>query len=388
MVDIELFAGGGGMAVGLRDAGFFPAQLYERDGESCTTLRHNLGTAKPTLVGSVVEQHVENFDWGSNAEEVRLLAAGAPCQPFSLGGRHRAHNDSRNLFPDLLRAVRMTRPRAVLIENVRGLIRSSFRPYFEYVLRQLECPSIAPRFDEQWFDHDMRIREYQVSLGYEPEYRVDFHSLDAADFGVPQRRFRVFIVAVRREFGAFDFPKPTHSRDALVASKHSGDYWELQEVPKRQREPVQAALSLNGTSSMLPWITVRQALKGLPKPANSETGAWMNHWSIGGARVYNGHSGSSLDAPSKTIKAGVHGVPGGENTLVDAAGTFRYYTLREAARLQTFPDVHFFSGARIHVTRQIGNAVPCTLATILGRALLPLITSTPMNNQRPNANRR
>jgi DNA (cytosine-5)-methyltransferase 1 len=136
----------------------------------------------------------------------------------------------------------------------------------------------------------------------------------------------------------------------------------------------------------MPWITVRQALKGLPKPTNNESDAWMNHWIIDGARTYGGHSGSSLDWPSKTIKAGVHGVPGGENTLIDSTGRFRYYTLREAARLQTFPDNHFFSGARIHVTRQIGNAVPCALATILGQALHPLTSRDPKDNHNTNAN--
>jgi DNA (cytosine-5)-methyltransferase 1 len=384
MVDVELFAGGGGMAVGLKEAGFFPAVLYERDRHSCETLRYNATSRKPTLIGTINEEHIEEFEWNSTAEEVRLLAAGTPCQPFSLGGTHKAHNDSRNLFPELLRAVRLTKPRAVLVENVRGLIRPSFRPYFEYVLRQLECPSIAPQVSESWLEHDTRIRDYQVSLGYEPEYRVEFHSLDAADFGVPQRRFRVFIVALRREFGAFDFPKPTHSREALIAMKQCGEYWDLHEVPKRQRELTDNVLPLNGTSGTLPWVTVRDALKGLPSPSKDQLGSWMNHWFIDGARIYNGHSGSSLDAPSKTIKAGVHGVPGGENTLVDVNGKLRYYTLREAARLQTFPDNHFFAGARIHVTRQIGNAVPCALAATLGRALFPLITGVPKNKRHAN----
>jgi len=115
MLDVELFAGGGGMAVGLRAAGFYPAALYERDEQSCATLRHNLSAAKPTLIGTVSEQHIEKFEWGCSNEEVRLLAAGTPCQPFSLGGSHKAHDDPRNLFPDLLRVVRLTRPRAVLV---------------------------------------------------------------------------------------------------------------------------------------------------------------------------------------------------------------------------------------------------------------------------------
>ena len=99
----------------------------------------------------------------------------------------------------------------------------------------------------------------------------------------------------------------------------------------------------------------------------------MNHWRIPGARSYPGHSGSRMDWPAKTIKAGVHGVPGGENTIVEDNGAFRYFTLRETARIQTFPDTHFFEGARIHVTRQIGNAVPCDLAAAVGRPLFEFI---------------
>ena len=99
----------------------------------------------------------------------------------------------------------------------------------------------------------------------------------------------------------------------------------------------------------------------------------MNHWTVLGARAYVGHAGSKLDWPSKTIKAGVHGVPGGENILVDDNGFVRYFTLRETARLQTFPDKHHFEGARLHATRQIGNAVPCDLAEAVGAPLFKLL---------------
>lgn len=126
----------------------------------------------------------------------------------------------------------------------------------------------------------------------------------------------------------------------------------------------------------MPWVTVRDALRGLPEAAPEETGASMNHWQIVGARAYSGHAGSALDWPSKTIKAGVHGVPGGENTVVDETGSLRYYTLREAARIQTFPDDHFFEGARIHVTRQIGNAVPCALAAAVAKQIFQILGAT------------
>ena len=97
-----------------------------------------------------------------------------------------------------------------------------------------------------------------------------------------------------------------------------------------------------------------------------------NHWKIPGARAYPGHTGSTLDWPSKTLKAGVHGVPGGENMMVCDNGSLRYYTLREMARIQTFPDGHYFTGARSNVTRQIGNAVPCDLAAAVAAPLRKL----------------
>ena len=113
---------------------------------------------------------------------------------------------------------------------------------------------------------------------------------------------------------------------------------------------------------LLPWKTVRDALRGLPKPRPGSCAAFPDHILIPGARRYAGHTGSSLDWPSKTVKAGVHGVPGGENTVVLDNGSVRYFTLREAARLQTFPDSYSFIGSRTTSMRQIGNAVPCVLA--------------------------
>src|SRR5207249_3050288 len=142
----------------------------------------------------------------------------------------------------------------------------------------------------------------------------------------------------------FEFPVPTHSRAALVRSQRSGSYWERHDVA----QPRELQLPLNGDGAefadddRLPWLTVRDAITDLRQPASSEMEAWMNHWRIRGARGYFGHSGSVLDWPAKTIKAGVHGVPGGENAVVDDSGEVRYFTLRELARIQAFPDTYFF----------------------------------------------
>jgi len=370
--DIELFAGAGGMAIGLKEAGFSPSSFYEVDRCSCETLRHNAASKSGTLVGEVVEGRAEEIEWTALKRAVRLLAAGAPCQPFSLAGKHLAERDGRNLFPEVFRAVRQLRPIAVFLENVRGLARESFRPYFEYIIRQLQYPSLEPHRGELWQDHDARIRRSQLSVGFEPEYRADYRLLDAADFGAPQNRKRVLIVATRRDFPVYEFPKSTHSWRELLRIQRSGEYWERH----RKRRPNGFSVSEHAAdekNGKLPWLTVRDSLKDLPEPADREDAALMNHWRIPGARRYAGHTGSELDWPAKTIKAGVHGVPGGENTVVEDDGTFRYFTLRETAKLQTFPDHHLFLGARIHVTRQIGNAVPCVLAASIARPLYQLI---------------
>lgn len=381
--DVELFAGAGGLAIGLRAAGFGPGHLFESDPHACATLRHNLASGSPTLAGEVHPDDVKAVNWTRLARPVRLLAAGAPCQPFSLAGRHKADQDDRNLFPEVLRAVRELRPAAVLIENVRGLLRSPLTPYFDYVRRQLECPSLKPRKDESWQKHDQRLRRQQCAVGYAPEYLVAWRLLDAADYGAAQNRRRVFVVATRIELPAYRFPSPSHSRDALVGQQSSGAYWEQRSIPKPKdwAAPCVDQVQSNGH---LPWVTVRDALQDLPEPASSADGAVMNHWRIEGARHYTGHSGSALDWPSKTIKAGVHGVPGGENTLIDDTGKLRYYTLREAARVQGFPDSHFFTGARIHITRQIGNAVPCILAEHVAKPLFDLLQRAMTGSRRTN----
>ena len=124
-LDINLCSGAGGLALGLAQAGFTQYDFYDKDQVACDTLRHNFGTALPTLNGRVFEGNLAEVGWLSNTSEPRLLAVGAPCQPFSRGGSHRGPADGRNLFPLVVNAVRVLRPQAVLIENVRGLERGA-----------------------------------------------------------------------------------------------------------------------------------------------------------------------------------------------------------------------------------------------------------------------
>ena len=115
--------------------------------------------------------------------------------------------------------------------------------------------------------------------------------------------------------------------------------------------------------------TVRDALVGLPDPRDKRQTV-PNHEFRDGARPYPGHTGSPLDEPSKALKAGDHGVPGGENMIALPDGTCRYFTVRESARVQTFPDDYLFSGSWTEAMRQIGNAVPVSLAAAVGESVM------------------
>ena len=369
-VDINLCAGAGGLAIGLTESGFSPLEYYDMDRGACETLKINLLRQDSSLRGRVFEGDLTQIRWISNGSAVRLLAAGAPCQPFSMGGTRNGHMDKRNMFPALLDAIRELRPRAVLIENVRGLERGKHKRYLDYLLRQLRYPELSPSNGEDWEVHDHRLRQHEKDKRARPLYRVEWTVFNAADFGAPQIRHRIFIVATAVDLPEYRFPTPTHSKAKLLQAQESGVYWDRRGLPKpptiRQAPP-----TLND-DSLLPWVTVRDGIDDLPAPSPKENDECNNHCAIPGARAYRGHTGSVLDWPSKTLKAGVHGVPGGENTIVCDDGALRYYTLREMARIQGFPDNHYFDGARSRVTRQIGNAVPCSLAASVAGPLRKL----------------
>jgi DNA (cytosine-5)-methyltransferase 1 len=125
-----------------------------------------------------------------------------------------------------------------------------------------------------------------------------------------------------------------------------------------------------------PWLTVRDAISDLPDPERFLANNIPNHRLNPGARGYPGHTGSPLDEPAKTLKAGDHGVPGGENMLSRADGSVRYFTVREAARLQTFPDDYIFRGGWSEAMRQLGNAVPVRLAETVARSVAQTLLAT------------
>jgi DNA (cytosine-5)-methyltransferase 1 len=381
---VELFAGAGGLAMGVSLAGFSSKAVVEWDRWASDTIRENTARKFPLVnEWSLYEGDVRDFDFDALEDNIDLVAGGPPCQPFSLGGKHRAQEDDRDMFPTTVEVVRRLRPKAFIIENVRGLTRASFANYFQHILLQLSYPEIVRRRNEDEIDHLSRLEKIKTSgrrsgLTYEVVHRV----VNAADYGVPQKRERVFIVGFRNDLGVnWSFPEETHSFDALLEEQWvTGDYWERHRIPKNKRTSPASALQRrieklrhsNERPSLYskPWRTVRDALIDIPDPREGE-GRFRNHRFQPGAKQYPGHTGSPLDLPAKALKAGVHGVPGGENMMVLVLddGNVRYFTAREAARLQTFPDGYKFHGAWSEIMRQLGNAVPVRLAQIIATSV-------------------
>jgi DNA (cytosine-5)-methyltransferase 1 len=381
---VELFAGAGGLAMGVRLAGFSSTAMVEWSKPACDTLRLNQGRGYPLMVDwpAPFEGDVRKFDWAMVEQDIDLVAGGPPCQPFSMGGKHQAHFDQRDMFPATVEIIGKLRPKAFILENVKGLTRASFANYFQYILMQLEFPEIGVRNGEAWNLHFERLQREKTSGTMKSSgltYKVLPTLVNAADFGIPQKRERVFIVGFRSDLNVqWNFPAATHSEDAMLYDQWiTGKYWERHKVIQKNRPMLTDALSkrVNRLRSNLfapearPWRTVRDALAGLPDVLSSAAASVADHKYQPGAKAYPGHTGSPLDQPAKTIKAGDHGVPGGENMMVLQNGSVRYFSVRETARLQTFPDGFVFNCTWTESMRQLGNAVPVMLAKVVASSV-------------------
>lgn len=379
---VELFAGAGGLAIAASNAGFEHDAVLEFNHDACETIRANQRRGYELVRHwPLVEGDVHNQDFSTWNGRVDLVSGGPPCQPFSIGGKHQAMGDRRNLFPEAARAVREVQPRAFVFENVKGLTRESFAKYFAYIVLQLTYPTVVKRVGEEWTQHLSRLERVKTNRT-EPDlqYTVVWRLLNAADYGVPQRRERVFIVGFRSDIQIpWAFPSATHSREALVTAKWAtGDYWERHKIAARNRPTPPSQYEriaddpflFREPASSLPWRTVRDAIADLGEPARSVGSTIIpNHILQPGARSYPGHTGSPLDEPAKTLKAGDHGVPGGENMLRYPSGELRYFSVRESCRLQAFPDEYVFDGSWTENMRQLGNAVPVTLGEVVLRSV-------------------
>ena len=295
---VDLCAGAGGQALGLEQAGYNHQALVEIDKHCRDTLSLN----RPNW--NVVEGEqadLMNFD-GRQYRGTDLLAGGLPCPPFSVAGKQLGHADERNLFPDALRLVDQIRPQAVMIENVRGFLDAVFSDYRQTLKRQLH------------------------KLGYE----TNWHLFNASDFGVPQLRPRVVIVALRKELSeGFSWP---------LSSGTS---------PKTVGETLHDLMAENG------W-----------KGASN----WMKHADdiaptiVGGSKKHGGPDLGPTRAKRAWATLGVDGMGiANEPPPRDFVGMPRL-TVRMVARLQGFDDDWEFCGKKTPAYRQVGNAFPPPVA--------------------------
>jgi len=369
LTSLELFAGAGGLALGTHAAGFQPLGFLEWDNNAVETLRENSHRVLGLSPDLVFHGDVCTFNYQPFAGKVQLLSGGPPCQPFSGGGLAYGSSDERDMFPAFFRAVAEILPDAVLIENVQGLLRPKFQTYFDYLLKCLRFPLCLPGQEERWQEHHTRLLALrEKDFADHEQYVVTHQLINTADYGIPQRRERVILSAFRRDLGIVPFHlAATHTKEALFIEQWvTGSYWEKRNIAPYEYLGL-ADYKLVRTlrcqplfdDNTLPWLTTRDAIDNLPPPVHRGQPAVIpNHIQHPGARIYPGHSGSLLDYPAKAIKAGGHGVPGGENILRLSEDAVRYMTAREAARLQTFPDAWRFYGSWGKCMRQIGNAVP------------------------------
>jgi DNA (cytosine-5)-methyltransferase 1 len=383
---LELCVGAGGLALGTSLAGLTDVTVIDNDSLACETLRQNKKNQSPHVRDwRIVEADISELDFSEYAKP-DVLTGGPPCQPFSRGGKRDGRTDEREMFPDFIRAVRECSPRAVVIENVKGLRDPSFIDYFSYIILQLRFPQFQRKKGEKWKEHRGRLERLATSGKYAGvQYNVIWQVLNAADFGVAQRRERVFIVGIRADLGIeYSFPLPTHTRESLIVDQWvTGEYWRRHGIPKRLRPKCSDALkkilpTLTEHKTAHAWRTVRDAISDLPNPGIGRTSHKVtNHFLNPGARLYEGHDGCSMDSVAKTVKAGHHGVPGGENILRLDDGRVRYFSVRECARLQSFPDEWGFYGSWCGCMRQVGNAVPVALAEVVAAPLVKALQCSP-----------
>lgn len=295
---VELCAGAGGQALGFEAAGFAHDCLVELDSFACDTLRLN----RP--LWNVVEADLHEVDL-SRWDGADVLAAGLPCPPFSVAGKQLGARDERDLFPVLLSHVSAVHPRAVLVENVRGLMARRFDAFRRNVERCL------------------------TEMGYE----VTWSMLDARDFGVPQTRTRSFMVAVQGR--AFSFPPPRTPGGPVGAA--IGDL-----------------MAQGGWSWAAAWA--EQADQVAPTI-------------VGGSAKHGGPDLGPTRARSAWATMGVDGLGLADAPPSEAHKGMPRLTIPMVARLQAFPDDWKFAGGKTRQYRQIGNALPPPLAEAMANAL-------------------
>jgi DNA (cytosine-5)-methyltransferase 1 len=320
---VDLFAGCGGLSIGLSRAGFAIEAAVEIDADAC----ESFGRLHRDV--ELIDGDIADVDFKRFRGEARVVAAGVPCQPFSSGGKRLAAADPRDGFPQLLRAVREVRPEAVLVENVAGLTRGEQRRYFESVAHALE------------------------DVGF----TVAWQLLNAADYGVPQKRVRLFLVAMRGR--SFEFPPATHGPGRGRDWVESGS---VVSAAESVGEPNPSIVTYARQPDLRPSPYDGHIFNGGGRPIDRSKPSHTILASAGGNKTHWVDTLGIVPAYHARLAAGEPPLSG------DVPGA-RRITVAESALLQSFPPDVKFAGARSNQYTQVGNAVPPVLAEALGRAL-------------------
>lgn len=322
---IDLFSGAGGLSLGLKLAGWDVQTALEIDADAINTHRANMPEVRHLC------DDIRDVDFAEFAG-LGLVAGGPPCQPFSVSGKQLGMKDIRDMLPEFVRAVKEARPTAFLMENVRGLATAKFLPYLNNQIKAL------------------------AALGYDVHWDI----LSAADYGVPQNRQRLFIVGVPKGV-AFRFPKPTHGPHSAGQQAYNTVRQALQDTPQDTPNTAKVIYCKNPILRKSPYAGM--LLNGQGRPLNLDGLSHTIPASAGGNRTH------IIDPDGTLIKYHRHLIAGGAVNTGEVPGC-RRLTVRESARLQTFPDWFTFTGQRSRQYSQIGNAVPPLLAKAVGAALL------------------
>jgi len=296
---IELCAGAGGQALGLEKAGFKHIELLEIDHNACNTLRFNRPQWK------VVEGDIQDYS-PKLPIELDLLAGGVPCPPFSVAGKQLGANDERDLFPEALRLVAELKPKAVMLENVRGLLDSIFDEYRTKIIQTLE------------------------RLGYDTDWRL----INASDYGVSQLRPRVIFVAMRKDIAPYFFwPNPNEKSPPTVG------------------ELIYDLMAKNGWKGAAWW---------------KETACDIAPTIVGGSKKHGGPDLGPTRARKAWASLGVDGKGIANEPPEKEFNGMPRLTVEMVARIQGFPEDWKFIGSKTNKYRQIGNAFPPPVAQAVG----------------------